>query len=101
MDGRPISVPDLGPSSWSRRYKENVERLRSGDRVQIAEVVRQLSARKQLVGISPGESRMLVRARQMLDDPGDGPAGVREPRHPLPPNDAISSTVSESQPIED
>lgn len=100
MDGRRIPVPDPGPPSWSRRYKENLERLQSGDRAQIVEVVRQLSDREQATGISPGESRMLARARQMLDDEGDGPAGVREPRRPFPPDDAIR-TVPESQPIED
>lgn len=101
MDGRPAPVPDLGPPSWSRRYKENIDRLRSGDWAQIVEVVRQLSDRKRCVGISPGEWRMLVRARQMLDDPGGGLAGVREPRRPFPPSDAISGTVSEPQPIKD
>lgn len=98
MDDRSGPVPDLGPPSWSRRYKENIERLHSGDRTQIAEVARQLSDRKEFVGISPGERRMLARARQMLDEPGDGSAGVREPRRPFPPNDAVSSTVSEPLP---
>ena len=101
VDGRRIPVPDLGPDSWSRRYKENLERLRSGDQAQIAEVVQQLSDREQAAGISPGESRMLARARQMLDDGGDGPAGVREPRRPFPPTDASSKTVPQTQPFED
>jgi hypothetical protein len=53
------------------------------------------------MGISQGERRMLARARQMLDDPGDDAAGVREPRRPFPPNDTISSVASESDPIRD
>jgi CarD, C-terminal domain len=101
VDGRRIPVPDLGPDSWSRRYKENLERLCSGDRAQIAEVVRQLTDREQAAGVSPGESRMLARARRMLDDGGDGSAGVREPRRPFPPSDAVSGTVAEPQPLED
>jgi hypothetical protein len=101
VDDRRIPVPGLGQSSWSRRYKENLERLRSGDRAQIAEVVRQLSDREQVAGVSPGESRMLARARRMLDDGRDGPAGVREPRRPFPPSDALSGTVPEPQPLED
>lgn len=88
-----VSGPDLGPPSWSRRYKENLERLQSGDRAQIIEVVRQLSAREQAAGISPGESRMLARARHMLDNGSDGPAGVREPRRPFPPDGAVGRTV--------
>jgi hypothetical protein len=94
---QPVVDPELGPASWSRRYKENVERLRSGDRGRITEVVRQLSGRERAMGISEGERRMLARARQMLDDPGSGTAGVREPRLPLPPDDAMS-VASESDP---
>lgn len=93
VDEQRIPVPDLGPPSWSRRYKENLERLQSGDRAEIAEVVRHLSGREQAAGISPGEKRMLARARQMLDDGSDGAAGVREPRRPLPPNDAFGMTL--------
>jgi CarD family transcriptional regulator len=77
-------------TSWSRRYNENLERLRSGDRSRIAGVVQQLSDRERAIGISAGERRMLTRARQMLDDPGDDSAGVREPRHPLLPDGAMS-----------
>jgi CarD family transcriptional regulator, regulator of rRNA transcription len=101
VDNQRIPVPDLGPPNWSRRYKENLERLRSGDRAQIAEVVRQLSSREQAAGISPGESRMFARARHMLDDGRDGPAGVREPRRPFPPDDALGRTVPEWQPVEE
>ena len=94
---QPVPDPELGPASWSRRYKQNVERLRSGDRGRITEVVRQLSGRERAMGISEGERRMLARARQMLDDPGDGTAGVREPRRPIPPDDAMS-VASEPDP---
>jgi hypothetical protein len=97
VDRQHFPDPELGPANWSRRYKENIERLRSGDRGRIAEVVRQLSGRERAVGISEGEKRMLARARQMLDDPGDSTAGVREPRRPLPPDGAMSVT-SESDP---
>jgi CarD family transcriptional regulator len=43
----------------------NLERLRSGDRSQITEVVRQLSKRDRVRGISQGERRMLGRARPL------------------------------------
>jgi RNA polymerase-interacting CarD/CdnL/TRCF family regulator len=87
-----VSDAEIGPANWSRRYKENLERLRSGDRGQIIEVVRQLSEREQGMGISAGERRMLIRARLMLDDQG-GTAGVREPRRPLPPDSAMSASI--------
>lgn len=54
------------PSNWSRRFKTHVEKLRSGDIYQVAEVVRNLSRREQEKGLSAGEKRMLARARQIL-----------------------------------
>jgi RNA polymerase-interacting CarD/CdnL/TRCF family regulator len=87
------SGPDLGLANWSRRYKENLVRLQSGDRARIAEVVRQLSERRRVTGISTGEMRMLARARRLLDDPDDGAAGVREPRQPLQPNGTVGRAV--------
>jgi CarD family transcriptional regulator len=52
--------------NWSRRFKANSERLRSGDIHQVAEVVRNLSLRERQKGLSTGEKRMLNRARQIL-----------------------------------
>ena len=54
------------PSNWSRRFKSHVEKLRSGDIYQVAEVVRNLSNRDKTKGLSAGEKRMLTRARQIL-----------------------------------
>ena len=54
------------PSNWSRRYKTNIEKIRSGDIFQVAEVVRNLSIREAQKGLSAGEKRMLARARQIL-----------------------------------
>src|SRR5215470_2015710 len=85
--------PDLGPDDWSRRYKQNLERIETGDRTRIAEVVRQLSDRQRITGISAGEKRMLARARRLLDDQGNGTAGVREPRRPSPSDDAVRREV--------
>jgi hypothetical protein len=101
VDRQPILSPEFGPSNWSRRYKANIERLGSGEEDQIRVVIQQLSEREKAKGISQGERRMLARARQMLDDLGGGPSGVREPRRPLPPNDTISSMLSEPEPIQD
>ncbi len=54
------------PTNWSRRFKTHVEKLRSGDIYQVAEVVRNLSRREKEKGLSAGEKRMLVRAKQIL-----------------------------------
>jgi CarD family transcriptional regulator len=54
------------PTNWSRRYKNHVEKLKSGDIYQVAEVVRNLSNRDKDKGLSAGEKRMLTRARQIL-----------------------------------
>src|SRR4029079_8969087 len=52
--------------NWSRRFKNHVEKLKSGDIYQVAEVVRNLSIREADKGLSAGEKRMLARARQIL-----------------------------------
>jgi CarD family transcriptional regulator len=54
------------PTNWSRRFKNHVEKLKSGDIYQVAEVVRNLSLRDREKGLSAGEKRMLARARQIL-----------------------------------
>lgn len=54
-------------TNWSRRYKLNVEKITSGDVDEIASVIRDLSQRDDLEhGLSAGEKRMLVKARQEL-----------------------------------
>ncbi len=54
------------PTNWSRRFKNHVEKLKSGDIYQVAEVVRNLSIREGDKGLSAGEKRMLSKARQIL-----------------------------------
>lgn len=54
------------PTNWSRRYKANLEKLASGDVIKVAEVVRDLWRRDQDRGLSAGEKRMLLKARQIL-----------------------------------
>lgn len=52
--------------NWSRRFKANSEKIKSGDIQQVAEVVRNLSIREREKGLSTGEKRMLNKARQIL-----------------------------------
>src|SRR5919204_1371378 len=54
------------PTNWSRRFKNHVEKLKSGDIYQVAEVVRNLSIREADKGLSAGGKRMLARARPIL-----------------------------------
>ena len=54
------------PTNWSRRYKANLEKLASGDVIRVSEVVRDLWRRDKDRGLSAGEKRMLVKARQIL-----------------------------------
>lgn len=55
-----------GADNWSRRFKANSEKLKSGDIQMVAEVVRNLSIRDRQKGLSTGERRMLSRARKIL-----------------------------------
>ncbi|MCA1711892.1 MAG: CarD family transcriptional regulator [Actinobacteria bacterium] len=54
------------PGNWSRRFKANYEKLRSGDIYLVAEVVRNLATRETEKGLSAGEKRMLTKAKQIL-----------------------------------
>jgi hypothetical protein len=55
-----------GESNWSRRYKAYLEKLASGDLVQVVQVVRDLAERDASRGLSAAEKRMLARARLIL-----------------------------------
>jgi CarD family transcriptional regulator len=58
--------PMTNTTNWSRRFKANVEKLKSGDIYQVADVVRSLHQRDKEKGLSAGEKRMLTKARQIL-----------------------------------
>jgi CarD family transcriptional regulator len=58
--------PAANTTNWSRRFKANVEKLKSGDIYQVADVVRSLHQRDKEKGLSAGEKRMLTKARQIL-----------------------------------
>jgi CarD family transcriptional regulator len=53
-------------ANWSRRFKNNMEKLHSGDPYQVAEVLRKLAIRDREKGLSAGEKRMIQKARQIL-----------------------------------
>ena len=54
------------PLNWSRRFKNHMAKLKSGDIYQVAEVVRNLTCRDQQRPLSAGEKRMLGTARRIL-----------------------------------
>ena len=54
------------PVLWTQRFKANLAKLISGDIYKVAEVVRDLSLRERRRALSPGETRMLAKAREIL-----------------------------------
>lgn len=53
-------------SNWNRRYRANLEKIKSGNIYEVAEVVRNLVLRDREKGLSTGERKMLDSARQIL-----------------------------------
>jgi CarD family transcriptional regulator len=53
-------------NNWNRRYRENMLRLKSGDLMEVARVVKGLMARDSDKGLSTGERKMLRSAKQIL-----------------------------------
>ena len=53
-------------SNWNHRYRENMERLKSGNLLEVARVIKGLSERDTGRGLSTGERKMLHSAKQIL-----------------------------------
>ena len=53
-------------SNWNRRYRENMLRLKSGDLMEVARVMKGLILRDEKKGLSTGERKMLHSAKQIL-----------------------------------
>ncbi|NTW05724.1 MAG: CarD family transcriptional regulator [Peptococcaceae bacterium] len=53
-------------TNWNRRYRANLEKIKSGDIFEVTEVVRNLINRDREKGLSSGERKMLENARQIL-----------------------------------
>ena len=52
--------------NWNKRYRDNMEKMKSGDIYEIADVVRNLSFKQKEKGLSTGEKKMLHNAKQIL-----------------------------------
>lgn len=53
-------------NNWNKRYRDNMDKMKSGDIFEIADVVRNLSFKQKEKGLSTGEKKMLNNARQIL-----------------------------------
>lgn len=52
--------------NWNKRYRDNMDKMKSGDIYEIADVVRNLSFKQKEKGLSTGEKKMLHNAKQIL-----------------------------------
>ena len=62
-------IPALGidmTSNWNHRYRENMDRLKSGDLDEVSAVIKALMHRDSTRGLSNGERKMLHIAKQIL-----------------------------------
>ncbi|MBQ9459072.1 MAG: CarD family transcriptional regulator [Oscillospiraceae bacterium] len=62
-------IPSLSinmTTNWNHRYRENMERIKSGDLIEVAGVIKALMHRDSERGLSNGERKMLHSAKQIL-----------------------------------
>ncbi len=52
--------------NWNRRYRENMMRIKSGDLLEVARVIKCLMLRESEKGLSTGDRKMLRSAKQIL-----------------------------------
>ncbi len=57
---------DPAQDNWSRRYMVNMEKIKSGDIFEVAEVYRTLKCREKAKGLSTGEKKMLDSVKKIL-----------------------------------
>lgn len=58
---------DKMSNNWNRRYRENTEKLKTGDVYAVASVVRNLVRNDREKGLSTGEKKLLSNAKQILE----------------------------------
>lgn len=57
---------DDDSTNWNRRFRANLDKMKTGDIYDVAEVVRSLMRRDGEKGLSTGERKMLDNAKQIL-----------------------------------
>ena len=60
---KPLESLDL---NWNRRHKENLDKLRSGDILQVAEVYKYLRIRDKTRSLSTGEKKLYSNSRNAI-----------------------------------
>jgi len=63
------AIPSIEVSednNWNRRYRENMVKIKSGDLLEVAAVIKSLIRRDEDRGLSTGERKMLHSAKQIL-----------------------------------
>ena len=63
------SIPGMDvdmTANWNHRYRENMQRIKSGDLMEVARVIKGLMWRDAQRGLSNGERKMLHTAKQIL-----------------------------------
>ncbi len=63
------AIPELDVemnANWNHRYRENMARIKSGDLLEVARVIKGLMWRDAQRGLSNGERKMLHTAKQIL-----------------------------------
>ena len=53
-------------TNWNKRYRENAQRIKSGNIYEVAQVTKMLMLRDKKKGLSSGERKMLISAKQIL-----------------------------------
>ena len=62
LNGEPLE----GSDNWNQRYHDNLEKLRTGDLLSEAQVVKSLADRDRRKGLSTGERKMYLSSRKVL-----------------------------------
>lgn len=63
------SIPQIeitDNTNWNKRYRENMVRIKSGDLLEVAAVIKSLVYRENERGLSTGERKMLHSAKQIF-----------------------------------
>ena len=53
-------------NNWNKRYRDNMEKMKTGNIYEVADIVRNLSFKQKDKGLSTGEKKMLLNAKQIL-----------------------------------
>lgn len=57
---------EIVSGNWNKRYRENLEKIKSGNISEVALVIKELCYRDREKGLSTGERKMLNNAKQIL-----------------------------------